>query len=73
MRDHHLIERSWITPHARTAPIRRKGRQYGNVTGHRPWRAAPGIPRASHEDVFRPFFTAGKQEGTGLGLAMARQ
>ena len=32
----------------------------------------PGIPTANQADVFRPFFTT-KIEGTGVGLALARQ
>jgi two-component system nitrogen regulation sensor histidine kinase NtrY len=32
----------------------------------------PGIPTANQADIFRPFF-ASKIEGTGVGLALARQ
>ena len=32
----------------------------------------PGIPDSNQADVFRPFFTT-KTEGTGVGLALARQ
>ena len=32
----------------------------------------PGIPLANQVDIFRPFFTT-KTEGTGVGLALARQ
>jgi len=32
----------------------------------------PGIPAANQGDIFRPFFTT-KTEGTGVGLALARQ
>ncbi|MES3101242.1 sensor histidine kinase [Sphingomonas faeni] len=32
----------------------------------------PGIPAANQADIFRPFFTT-KTEGTGVGLALARQ
>ncbi|MEG3166353.1 ATP-binding protein [Sphingomonas sp. PB2P19] len=32
----------------------------------------PGIPAANQSDIFRPFFTT-KTEGTGVGLALARQ
>jgi two-component system nitrogen regulation sensor histidine kinase NtrY len=32
----------------------------------------PGIPVANQVDIFRPFFTT-KTEGTGVGLALARQ
>jgi len=32
----------------------------------------PGIPLASRERVFRPFFTS-KRNGTGLGLALVQK
>ncbi|BCA61007.1 histidine kinase [Sphingomonas sp. HMP9] len=32
----------------------------------------PGIPAGNQADIFRPFFTT-KSEGTGVGLALARQ
>ncbi len=32
----------------------------------------PGIPTANSDDIFRPFFTT-KEQGTGVGLALARQ
>ena len=32
----------------------------------------PGIPAEHQADIFRPFFTT-KTEGTGVGLALARQ
>ncbi len=32
----------------------------------------PGIPTANRHDIFRPFFTT-KTEGSGVGLALARQ
>jgi signal transduction histidine kinase len=35
-------------------------------TGH-------GIPRGIRDRLFEPFVTAGKQDGVGLGLALARQ
>ena len=33
----------------------------------------PGIPRGIRDRLFEPFVTAGKQNGLGLGLALARQ
>jgi signal transduction histidine kinase len=33
----------------------------------------PGIPRGIRDRLFEPFVTAGKQDGLGLGLALARQ
>jgi signal transduction histidine kinase len=33
----------------------------------------PGIPHAIRDRLFEPFVTAGKQDGLGLGLALARQ
>lgn len=33
----------------------------------------PGIPAEIHGRLFEPFVTAGKKEGLGLGLALARQ
>jgi signal transduction histidine kinase len=33
----------------------------------------PGIPHAIRDQLFEPFVTAGKQDGLGLGLALARQ
>ena len=32
----------------------------------------PGVPEALRQDIFLPFFTT-KQEGTGVGLSLARQ
>ena len=32
-----------------------------------------GIPESIREDVFQPFVTYGKQEGTGLGLAVVQK
>ena len=32
----------------------------------------PGIPAALHEKVFEPFFTT-KEEGTGLGMSIAKR
>jgi signal transduction histidine kinase len=32
-----------------------------------------GIPSELHERVFEPFFTYGKFQGAGLGLAIAKQ
>ncbi len=33
----------------------------------------PGVPEALREDIFAPFFTTKGRQGTGLGLAVARQ
>jgi signal transduction histidine kinase len=33
----------------------------------------PGIPESIREDVFQPFVTHGKEEGTGLGLAVVQK
>ena len=33
----------------------------------------PGIPASVRRTLFDPFVTAGKPNGTGLGLALARQ
>jgi signal transduction histidine kinase len=33
----------------------------------------PGIPQAIVQDIFAPFVTYGKENGTGLGLAVARK
>jgi len=33
----------------------------------------PGIPLGIHDRLFEPFVTAGKRDGLGLGLALARQ
>jgi signal transduction histidine kinase len=33
----------------------------------------PGIPESIREDVFQPFVTYGKEEGTGLGLAVVQK
>jgi signal transduction histidine kinase len=33
----------------------------------------PGIPRGIRDRLFEPFVTSGKQDGLGLGLALARQ
>jgi signal transduction histidine kinase len=33
----------------------------------------PGVPRELEERIFEPFFTQGKREGAGLGLAIARR
>src|SRR5260370_27242854 len=33
----------------------------------------PGIPPGIRERLFEPFVTAGKRDGLGLGLALARQ
>ena len=32
----------------------------------------PGVPDAVRDKLFQPFATAGKSDGTGLGLATAR-
>ena len=32
----------------------------------------PGVPEALRQDIFLPFFTT-RQEGTGVGLSLARQ
>jgi nitrogen-specific signal transduction histidine kinase len=32
-----------------------------------------GIPDSIREDVFQPFVTSGKEEGTGLGLAVVQK
>ena len=33
----------------------------------------PGIPESIRQDVFQPFVTYGKEEGTGLGLAVVQK
>jgi signal transduction histidine kinase len=33
----------------------------------------PGIPESIREDIFHPFVTYGKEEGTGLGLAVVQK
>jgi signal transduction histidine kinase len=33
----------------------------------------PGVPQELQERIFEPFFTQGKREGAGLGLAIARR
>jgi signal transduction histidine kinase len=33
----------------------------------------PGIPESIREDIFQPFVTYGKEEGTGLGLAVVQK
>jgi signal transduction histidine kinase len=33
----------------------------------------PGVPEALKDRIFEPFFTQGKREGAGLGLAIARR
>jgi two-component system NtrC family sensor kinase len=33
----------------------------------------PGVPEEFEERIFEPFFTQGKREGAGLGLAIARR
>jgi signal transduction histidine kinase len=33
----------------------------------------PGVPQGLEERIFEPFYTRGKREGAGLGLAIARR
>ena len=35
--------------------------------------SGPGIPAEIRDRMFQPFVTAGKKNGLGLGLALARQ
>jgi signal transduction histidine kinase len=45
----------------------RSGRAQIEVTDN-----GPGVPQGLKQDIFLPFFTT-KQEGTGVGLSLARQ
>lgn len=48
-------------------------RQIGERVELRFTDTGPGIPEAFRDRIFDPFFTYGKREGVGLGLAIARR
>jgi signal transduction histidine kinase len=48
-------------------------RQNGDQVELRFRDTGPGVPEDLREQVFEPFFTYGKREGAGLGLAIARR
>jgi signal transduction histidine kinase len=49
------------------------GRSAGNCVLIELEDTGPGIPSSIRNRLFEPFVTAGKQDGLGLGLALARQ
>jgi signal transduction histidine kinase len=49
------------------------GRRAGNCVLIELEDTGPGIPRGIRDRLFEPFVTAGKRDGLGLGLALARQ
>jgi signal transduction histidine kinase len=49
------------------------GRRAGNCVLIELDDTGPGIPRGIRDRLFEPFVTAGKHNGLGLGLALARQ
>jgi signal transduction histidine kinase len=53
--------------------LRIVGRRAGNCVLIELEDTGPGIPRGIRDRLFEPFVTAGKQDGLGLGLALARQ
>jgi signal transduction histidine kinase len=53
--------------------IRVTGRDLGEVVEIDVSDSGPGVPRELREQLFQPFFTHGKKNGLGLGLALSRQ
>jgi signal transduction histidine kinase len=53
--------------------LRIASRKAGNYVLIRLEDTGPGIPPGIRDRLFEPFVTAGKQDGLGLGLALARQ
>jgi hypothetical protein len=53
--------------------LRIVGRKAGNCVLIELEDTGPGIPPTIRDRLFEPFTTAGKQDGLGLGLALARQ
>jgi signal transduction histidine kinase len=54
------------------APVRLSGRADGNRYRFEVSNGGPGIPEEVREKIFEPFFTT-RQQGTGLGLPLARK